>query len=139
MDVLQTGMVFGEENRPNSDFSQILGYVVDKGSKYSVSGGRIFGLDGIGGFLDRVKSEKNFLKATHNSFAARVIEDGRVIERMGNDGETGAGMVILRILRASDMVDVCVVVTRWYGGVKLGATRFEHISDGAKMIVAELR
>ena len=42
-------------------------------------------------------------------------------------GEAGAGMVILRMLEQYDVLDHLVVVSRWYGGVKLGGDRFRHV------------
>ncbi len=43
------------------------------------------------------------------------------------NGEAGAGMVILRMLEQYDVLDHLVVVSRWYGGVKLGGDRFRHV------------
>lgn len=33
------------------------------------------------------------------------------------------------------MVNVVVVVTRWYGGIQLGADRFKHITNVAQALV----
>ena len=44
-----------------------------------------------------------------------------------DDGESGAGAVILRMLEREGLRDTIVVVTRWYGGVHLGGDRFAHI------------
>lgn len=57
--------------------------------------------------------------ASHHCWACR-LEDGR--ERADDDGEprdTG-GAPILRHLQGADLADVVVVVTRWFGGTKLG-------------------
>ena len=43
------------------------------------------------------------------------------------NGEAGAGMVILRMLEQYNVLDHLVVVSRWYGGVKLGGDRFRHV------------
>lgn len=57
--------------------------------------------------------------ASHHCWAYR-LEDGR--ERADDDGEPrdSAGAPILRHLRGADLADVVVVVTRWFGGTKLG-------------------
>lgn len=56
--------------------------------------------------------------ATHNCWAWRVGER----YRFSDDGEPGgsAGRPILAAIDGQDMDAVAVVVTRWYGGIKLG-------------------
>lgn len=58
--------------------------------------------------------------ASHHAWAARLA-DGT--ERASDDGEPGgtAGAPILARLQGRDILDVAVVVTRWFGGTKLGA------------------
>lgn len=57
--------------------------------------------------------------ATHNCWAWRIGHD----YRFNDDGEPGgtAGRPILQAIEGQDMDRVMVVVTRWYGGTKLGA------------------
>jgi uncharacterized YigZ family protein len=57
--------------------------------------------------------------ATHNCWAYRIGQD----YRFNDDGEPGgtAGRPILQAIEGQDMDRVAVVVTRWYGGIKLGA------------------
>jgi uncharacterized YigZ family protein len=57
--------------------------------------------------------------ATHNCWAYRIGRD----YRFNDDGEPGgtAGRPILQAIEGQDMDRVAVVVTRWYGGIKLGA------------------
>jgi putative IMPACT (imprinted ancient) family translation regulator len=47
-------------------------------------------------------------------------------------GETGAGPKLLRVLVLMRAANVCCVVSRWYGGVKLGPDRFRHICNAAR-------
>ena len=68
--------------------------------------------------------KKKFAKATHNTWAV-VLADGTQVK--ADDGESGAGMVILRMLERDEIVGEVVVVTRWYGGVHLGGDRFRHV------------
>ncbi|MGO4203267.1 YigZ family protein [Rhodococcus sp. TAF43] len=55
------------------------------------------------------------------------------IERSNDDGEPGgtAGIPMLQVLRARDLVDVAVVVTRYFGGIKLGAGGLVRAYSGA--------
>ena len=57
--------------------------------------------------------------ATHNCWAYRIGQD----YRFNDDGEPGgtAGRPILQAIEGQAMDRVMVVVTRWYGGTKLGA------------------
>ncbi len=57
--------------------------------------------------------------ATHNCWAYRIGQD----YRFNDDGEPGgtAGRPILQAIEGQEMDRVVVVVTRWYGGIKLGA------------------
>ena len=57
--------------------------------------------------------------ATHNCWAWRIGQD----YRFNDDGEPGgtAGRPILQAIEGQVMDHVMVVVTRWYGGIKLGA------------------
>ncbi|MCB6178287.1 YigZ family protein [Rhodobacter sp. Har01] len=98
--------------------------VRDRGSRYAVCGGPVAGRAGIDAFLADLKRDKRFARATHNSWAC-VLTDGGPLR--ADDGETGAGAVILRMLDREGLLDHVVVVTRWYGGVHLGGDRFAHV------------
>lgn len=98
--------------------------VRDRGSRYAVSGGPVVGRAGVDDFLAELKREKKYAKATHHSWAC-VLTDGGA--QKGDDGEAGAGAVILRMLERAGLTDHVVVVTRWYGGVHLGGDRFAHV------------
>ena len=49
-----------------------------------------------------------------------------------DDGEHGAGKGLSHLLRVTQSEDVCVVVTRWFGGVHLGPRRFQCINNAAR-------
>ena len=55
------------------------------------------------------------------------------VERANDDGEPGgtAGIPMLQVLKARDLVDVAVVVTRYFGGIKLGAGGLVRAYSGA--------
>ncbi len=63
---------------------------------------------------------KTHYNATHNCYA--YILDNQMIQKMSDDGEPSrtAGMPILEALKANDLDNVLCVVTRYFGGIKLG-------------------
>ncbi|KAI9898458.1 hypothetical protein N3K66_006818 [Trichothecium roseum] len=78
-------------------------------------------------------SDRRILNATHNVSAWRIRGEGAAsYQDCDDDGETAAGGRMLRLLQLMDVWDVAVVVTRWYGGVKLGPRRFGVINQAAK-------
>lgn len=103
---------------------QLLKVVSDRGSRYAVSGGVVTDRAAIDAFLKALKRDKKFAKATHNSWAVVLSGEGPL---RNDDGESGAGAVILKMLERDAITDTLVVVTRWYGGVHLGGDRFAHV------------
>lgn len=71
-------------------------------------------------FLDRIRLKHR--DATHNCYAY-IIGQNAGIMRYSDDGEPGgtAGMPIIEVMKARGVVDCAVVVTRYFGGVLLGA------------------
>lgn len=71
-------------------------------------------------FIQRVKKEH--WKATHNC-SAFVVGDKSEIKRSNDDGEPSgtAGIPMLEVLVKKDLINVAAVVTRYFGGTKLGA------------------
>jgi putative IMPACT (imprinted ancient) family translation regulator len=103
-----------------------LGVVLtDRGSRYAVSGAPVRTRAQIDTVLAALKSDKTYAKATHHSWAAR-LPTGAL---KADDGEGGAGMVILNMLERDGLENHVVIVTRWYGGKKLGGDRFRRVQD----------
>lgn len=65
--------------------------------------------------------KKTHHKARHHCWACRLHdEEGRLVEQARDDGEVGRpGMILLEQLRRDDLEGV-IVVSRFFGGVKLG-------------------
>lgn len=74
--------------------------------------------------LDELVRNCRMRKASHVSWACRVVREGRIVDMKGDGGESGAGNVILDVLRKSSTGNVLVAVARWYGGKHLGGLRF---------------
>ena len=54
-------------------------------------------------------------------------------EGKSDDGESGAGMVILRMLERAERSGELIIVTRWYGGKHLGGDRFRHVQEATRL------
>ena len=71
-------------------------------------------------FLQSIRTKHK--DATHNCYAY-VIGQNAGIMRYSDDGEPGgtAGLPMMEVIKAQGVVNCCVVVTRYFGGVLLGA------------------
>ncbi|KAI9738156.1 MAG: eIF2 kinase Gcn2p negative regulator [Claussenomyces sp. TS43310] len=77
--------------------------------------------------------DRKVAKATHNMTAHRIQgKNGVTFQDCDDDGETAAGGRLLHLMQLMDLWDVMVVVTRWYGGHKLGPARFAIINSVAR-------
>lgn len=108
--------------------------ISDRGSKYAVSGGPCMSREEAQAFIRELKSDKKFAKATHNSWAL-LCGEGPL---KNDDGEAGAGLVILRMLEREGLRDHIVVVTRWFGGKHLGGDRFRHVQKAVRIYLDAL-
>ena len=89
-------------------------------------------------FIESVKAQHR--KARHNCYAY-VLRDG-MISRYSDDGEPQgtAGPPILDVILKSGLTDVCIVVTRYFGGILLGKGGLTRAySTGASMAVNAAR
>ena len=113
----------------------LVNIISDRGSKYAVSGAPCTSEDEAKALVRELCRRKKFARATHNTWglltAAAPIKN--------DDGESGAGMVILRMLEREGLCDHLVVVTRWYGGKHLGGDRFRHVQDAVRIYLDELK
>ena len=66
--------------------------------------------------------KKKYYDAKHHCFAYSILQAGNIINKLSDDGEPSgtAGSPILNILTKKNIVNVLVVVTRYFGGVLLG-------------------
>lgn len=86
-------------------------------------------LDEIKSLLEQIKKE--YKDATHNCYAYILDND----QKMYDDGEPSgtAGMPILNILEVNHLNHILAVVTRYFGGIKLGASGlFRAYGDSVK-------
>jgi len=71
-------------------------------------------------FINHIK--KQHWNATHNC-SAYVIGENDQIQKANDDGEPSgtAGVPMLEVLKKRNLKDTCAIVTRYFGGIKLGA------------------
>lgn len=113
-----------------------IGHVLtDRGSKYAVSGGSVTTRAEAAEFIKDLKRKKKFAKATHNTWAV-IFSNGEQVKN--DDGESGAGALILQMLEREGLQNHIVVVTRWYGGVHLGGDRFRHVKTCVQQYFEQL-
>lgn len=83
-------------------------------------------------------TDRKIAKATHNITAYRIQLAGignkpaTSFQDCDDDGESAAGGRLLHLLQVMNVWNVLVVVSRWYGGVKLGPDRFRIINQVAR-------
>lgn len=93
------------------------------------------------GRADTVQAAKNFIQAireemsnaTHHVYAFKVGYGGSITEGMTDDGEPSgtAGPPVLAVLRGADIGNIVIVVTRYFGGTKLGTGGLVRAYGGA--------
>ena len=91
-----------------------------KKSRFICHAKRVYSEEEARAFITAVKKEH--YKATHNC-SAFIIGERSEIKRTSDDGEPSgtAGVPMLGVLENHNLTNVCVVVTRYFGGIKLGA------------------
>lgn len=108
--------------------------MVIKKSRFICSLARIKNEDDAKRFINQVANENH--KANHNCFAYLIGPDDH-IQRESDNGEPSgtAGVPILQALQMEQLHDVCAVVTRYFGGIKLGAggliRAYSNVTTGA--------
>ena len=98
--------------------------------------GRLWPVETEEAALERIQqTKKQHYDATHNCWAY-IIRDGAV--RFSDDGEPGgtAGMPMLQVLQREGLYNCVCVVTRYFGGILLGAGGLVRAyTKGAKIAV----
>lgn len=97
------------------------GLYKEKGSKFIASAFTITSEEEAKQRIAEIK--KKYYDARHNCFAYMIGPD-KAIFRASDDGEPSgtAGKPILNQILSKDVTNVCVVVTRYFGGIKLGTS-----------------
>lgn len=121
-----TGTDTNREADANADAEPYLTIAEPAVSRFSVRGSEFIGhatpaetVDAAEQFVEDVRDE--YADASHNVPAYRVRSDP-FREYSSDDGEPSgsAGKPVLSVLQGRDLENVCVVVTRYFGGTELG-------------------
>lgn len=72
-------------------------------------------------FINEIKSKH---RQANHVCSAYIIGENKLIQRYNDDGEPQgtAGIPMLEVLKKEDLTNLCVTVTRYFGGIKLGAS-----------------
>lgn len=83
------------------------------------------------------ETRKKYWDAAHHASAYLLREGG--VMRCSDDGEPGgtAGMPVLNVFRAAGIWNVCCVVTRYFGGILLGAGGLARAYSAAARLALE--
>jgi len=109
-----------------------------KKSRFIASAGRVSNKAEAVAFIQAVR--RTFPDASHNCWAYIAGEPNNTVEiGMSDDGEPQgtAGKPMLNVLQHKNVGEVVVVVTRYFGGVKLGAGGLVRAYSGAVQAVME--
>ena len=107
--------------------------ITDRGSRYAVSGMPVDSPEAAKAAIKSLCRNKKVARATHNTWAV-ILPDGPL---KNDDGEAGAGAVILRMLEREGLTGHLICVTRWFGGKHLGGDRFRHVAEAVRFYLAE--
>ena len=83
----------------------------------------IFYIDSVQNAEDFIrKTKKQYYDARHNCYAY-IVKEEQIIKKSSDDGEPSgtAGSPILNVIEKNDLSNVLIVVTRYFGGILLGA------------------
>lgn len=94
---------------------------IEKKSIFIVSLKKVNSPDEAFEFINKIKEK--YIDATHNVYAFRIINKNNEYIKYNDDGEplNTAGKPCFEILNNLNINNVAVVVTRYFGGIKLGA------------------
>lgn len=113
--------------------------IVVVNSRFIASAGPVFSVEQAREFISRIRVE--YEDATHNVPAFLVGFGASVTAHCSDDGEPSgtAGRPALAVLQGSGLGDVAVVVTRYFGGTKLGTGGLVRAyTDAVKAVLAVL-
>ena len=87
--------------------------------------------------LEKIK--KKYHDATHNCWAYRVGQGDKIIGLSGDDGEPAgsAGAPMLSVITGAELTNLIVIVTRYFGGTKLGVGGLIRAYGGCVKLLVE--
>ncbi len=110
-----------------------------KNSRFIATLGRTSSVEEAKEFIASVQREMP--DANHHVYAFKIGYGGSITEGMSDDGEPSgtSGPPVMAVLRGALAGDVTLVVTRYFGGTKLGTGGLvAAYSQSAKLVLAEM-
>ncbi len=94
----------------------------DKGSKHLGFSFSVNSAADAKQFVDELRKQHS--KANHVCYAYRIVSNNEIIEYCTDDGEpnNSAGAPILGQIKSAEVLNVLVIVVRYFGGTKLGVS-----------------
>ena len=111
--------------------------IIDRASTFQAHAIKIKNKKEVDFYRKCLLSQKKIKKATHNIIIYRYFdkEKNLIVEDYDDDGEHEAGFKLLGIVQKMKIINLFVMVTRWYGGTLLHQDRFKRINDCAQILV----
>ncbi len=83
--------------------------------------------------------DRKIQRATHNMYAFRVFDVNKQAQVNDNDddGENAAGGKLAELMAVMGVNNVVIVVSRWWGGILLGPSRFRVINNTARQLLEQ--
>ena len=115
--------------------------VIDRRSTFQAHCAKVTSAEQVKNALAYLLKSPQVSKATYNINAYRIqgSHQHTIISAadpgIGNDNyddKKSAAQQLLRLMESWDVRNVLVVVSHWYGGIKLGADRLKHINSAAR-------
>ena len=113
--------------------------LIERNSRFITSAAPAFTVEQAQAFIKHIA--ERYPDATHHVPVFLIGHGASVIEHCSDDGEPSgtAGKPALAVLRGSGLGDIAVVITRYFGGTKLGTGGLVRAySDSMRQVLAEL-
>ena len=109
----------------------------EKGSKFIGSASHVQDEQEAKMNLEKIK--KKYHDATHNCWAYRVGQGDKIIGLSNDDGEPSgsAGAPMLSVIEGAELTNLIVIVTRYFGGTKLGVGGLIRAYGGCVKLLVE--
>lgn len=112
--------------------------ITEKKSTFQAHVTSVKSLSDVYAALNALQSVPRISRATHNMFAYRFsLPSGGVVADNEDDGEDAAGGKLAELLANVGAANVLIIVSRWFGGVLLGPSRFGIINNCARGLLVE--
>ena len=95
----------------------------------------------VANVLAQLHADSRIARATHNMYAYRIVQTGAeggpasIVADNDDDGEDAAGSRLAHLLELMAADNLLVVVSRWFGGVLMGPSRFKAINEVARIAI----